>query len=91
MQHHHKSTSGFDSPSTPSKDMLKIIEPTKDIFALEDGATTEPNIELNKCNSQASKQVLVVKAMATIYNIVLVCDGPNFLDVLPIHSASESL
>jgi hypothetical protein len=56
MQHHHMSTSGFDSPPTPSKDMLQIIEPTNNIFALVDGASIGPNIELNKCNNQASKR-----------------------------------
>ncbi len=55
MQHHHMSTSGFDSPPTPSKDMLKNIELTNNVFALVDGTTTEPNIKFNKCNSQASK------------------------------------
>jgi len=55
MQHHHMSTSGFDSPPTPSKDMLKNIELANNVSALVDGATTEPNIKLNKCNSQASK------------------------------------
>ncbi len=88
MQHHHMSTSGFDSPS---KDMLETIEPTNDISTLVDGATTEPNIELNKCNCQASKQVSIVEVMATNYNIVIVLDGPNFLDVLPKYSTSESL
>jgi hypothetical protein len=59
------STNGLDSPPTPSKDMSKFIEPTNDISTLVDGTTTMPNIELNKCNSQVFKQVVVVEAMAT--------------------------
>ncbi len=83
MQHQNMSTSGFDSPSTPSKDMLKVIELANNISALIDGTTTRPNIELDKCSSQAFKQVVVhVEAMATIYNTILIIDGPNFLDVL---------
>jgi hypothetical protein len=35
------STRGFDSPPTPSKDMLEAIEPTDDIFA-----------QINKCMAQ---------------------------------------
>jgi hypothetical protein len=86
------STNGFDSPPTPSKDMLKTIELANDISTLIDGTTTEPNIELNKCINQASKQVAVhVEAMATIYNTILIIDDPNFLDVLLIQSAGESL
>jgi hypothetical protein len=59
------STNGFDLPPTPSKDMSKVIEPTNDISTLVDGTITMPNIELNKCNSQVFKQVVVVETMAT--------------------------
>ncbi len=44
------STSWFDSLLTPSKDMSKAIEPTNNIYALVDGTTIKPNIELSKCN-----------------------------------------
>lgn len=83
MQHQNMSTSGFDSPPTPSRDMLKVIELANNIFALINGTTTMPNIELDKCSSQVSKQVVVhVEVMATIYNTILITDDPNFLDVL---------
>jgi len=86
------STNGFDSPPTPSKDMLKTIELANDISTLIDGTTTRPNIELSKCSNQAFKHVAVhVEAMATIYNTILVIDGPNFLDVLLIQLTNESL
>jgi len=49
------STNGFDSPPTPSKDILKAIELANNISTLIDGTTTKPNIELNKCSSQAFK------------------------------------
>jgi hypothetical protein len=55
MQHQHMSTNGFDSPPTPSKDILKFIELANNISTLIDGTTTKPNIELNKCSSQAFK------------------------------------
>jgi hypothetical protein len=84
------STNGFDSLLTPSKDMLKVVEPTNNIFALVDGIIIVPNIEFSKCNNQVSKLVIVVEAMATIYNLVLIIDGTNFLDILPIQSTSES-
>jgi hypothetical protein len=45
------STNGFDSSPTPSKDMLKVVEPTNNISAFIDGATTMLNIEVNKCSS----------------------------------------
>lgn len=84
------STNGFDSLLTLSKDMLKVVEPTNNIFALVDGIIIVPNIEFIKCNNQVSKLVIVVEAMATIYNLVLIIDGTNFLDILPIQSTSES-
>jgi hypothetical protein len=48
------STNGFDSLLTPSKDMLKVVEPTNNIFALVDGIIIVPNIEFSKCNNQVS-------------------------------------
>jgi hypothetical protein len=71
--------------------MLKAIDLTIYIFTLIDGTTIGPNIELSKCNIQASKQVAIVEAMITIYNTILFIDGPNFLEVLPIHSCGEFL
>jgi hypothetical protein len=50
-----------------------------------------PDIELTKCSSQAFKHVIIVEPMTTIYNTILVIDTPNFLEVLPIHLASEFL
>jgi hypothetical protein len=49
------STNGFDSPLTPSKDMFKVVELVNNFFAFVDGVIIMPNIELSKCNSQASK------------------------------------
>jgi hypothetical protein len=78
------SISGFDSSPTPSKDMSKVVELANNMYAFIDGTTFVPNIEFNKCNSQASKQVAVVEVMATIHNTILVINGPNFLEVLLI-------
>jgi hypothetical protein len=58
--------------------MLKAIELANNISSLIDGTTTKPNIELNKCNNQTSKQVAIhVEVMATIYNTILVINGPT--------------
>jgi hypothetical protein len=45
------STSGFDSPPTPSKDMSEVVELNNNIYTLVDGATTMPNNELSKCSN----------------------------------------
>ncbi len=50
-----------------------------------------PNIELRKCNSEASKKVARVEDMTTVYSTILVIDGPNFLEVLLVFSSGESL
>jgi hypothetical protein len=58
--------------------MLKAIELANNISSLIDGTTTKPNIELNKCNNQTSKQVAIhVEVMATIYNTIFVINGPT--------------
>jgi hypothetical protein len=71
--------------------MLEAIEPANYIYTLIHGATIGPNIELSKCNGQASKQVAIMEAMITIYNTILFINGPNFLEVLFIHSCGEYL
>jgi hypothetical protein len=50
-----------------------------------------PNIELSKCNNEASKKLARVEDMSTIYNTILVIDDPNFLEVLLVFSSGEYL
>jgi len=50
-----------------------------------------PNIELSKCNNEASKKVARVEYMITIYSRILVIYDPNFLEVLLVFSSGESL
>jgi hypothetical protein len=87
------STSGFDSPLTPSKDMPETIEPTNDIFAFVNGTTIEPNIEFNKCNLIRLLNMLqnFVEVMVTIYNTILIIDSQNFLDILLVQLVGEIL
>jgi hypothetical protein len=55
------------------------------------GFDSPPNIELSKCNSEASKKVTRVEDMTTSYSTILVIDGPNFLKALLVFSSGESL